>query len=93
MAHDSAVKIRRFMKKREVEEAVGMRFPAIWRKMRAGEFPRPRRQGTVPVWFADEIAAYQESLPEAHYLGDPSGSDANAGAAQKRGGRRGRTAA
>ena len=84
---------RRLMRKKEVEQAVGLKFPAIWRMMRAGTFPRARRQGSVPVWFEDDIEKYQEGLPEARYLGDPGGSDANAGAAQRRGGRRGRASA
>ncbi len=60
----------RLIRKAEVLEMVGVSYPTLWRKMRKGEFPLPRRMGIAdnsPVrWVSTEIQEWIDKLPSAN---------------------------
>ena len=56
----------RLMRRREVEQVLGISRSSIYRLMQEGEFPRPVRIGPAAVrWRASDIAAWLESRPVA----------------------------
>lgn len=58
--------IDRMLRREEVEERVGISRSAIYRLMRAGEFPAPRRVGLRAVrWSESDLEAWLASRPHA----------------------------
>lgn len=47
--------IERLLKSREVEILTAMHRQTIWRKIKAGQFPAPRKMGNINVWPESEI--------------------------------------
>ena len=59
----------RMLRLPEVVAATGLSPTTIWRRERAGEFPKRRRLGpTLVAWRSDEVAKWIERLPEAEAL-------------------------
>ena len=57
----------RLLPRAEVERRVGLGRSAIYRMMRAGEFPAPLQIGPKTVrWRESEIAAWVDGLPRSH---------------------------
>jgi predicted DNA-binding transcriptional regulator AlpA len=50
--------IERLLKSREVEILTSMHRQTIWRKIKAGQFPAPRKMGNINVWPESEIRAW-----------------------------------
>ena len=70
----------RLVTRAEVERRVGLGRSAIYRAMRAGEFPAPLRVGRSSVrWSLSEIEAWISALPRSH--GDGIHRASNRGAA------------
>ena len=67
----------RLLRRPEVEEITGLSTSAIYRKMRQGLFPRPRRLGggdnNAVRWRLSDINEWMEQLPvaEPQQLGKP----------------------
>jgi prophage regulatory protein len=61
---------RRLLKKRQVLEKVGVSYPAIWKWMRNGTFPRSREVGGLAMWFEDEVDEWLAALPQSQLKGD-----------------------
>ena len=56
----------KLLRLRQVEEITGLSRSSIYRRMQAGEFPRPVKIGSTAVrWSEGEIVAWLESLPRA----------------------------
>jgi predicted DNA-binding transcriptional regulator AlpA len=55
---------RRFIDKRALLLKVPLSYPSIWKRMKRGEFPAPRYDGSKNFWAEDEIDAYLASLPK-----------------------------
>ena len=56
----------RLLRRREVEELVGLSRASIYRLMRSGEFPRPVKVSSTAVrWRESEIHAWIQSRPTA----------------------------
>ena len=55
-------------------DKVPLSYATIWKKMKRGEFPRPRVSGTGShakvLWLEEDIDAWMEALPQARYIGD-----------------------
>lgn len=52
------------LRRPEVERLTGLSRPTIYRQIKAGQFPRPRRIGVQAVaWLASEIEAWRQALP------------------------------
>ena len=47
----------------QVREAVALSDSTIYRRVKDGSFPKPRRVGSASLWFEDEVAAWQSALP------------------------------
>ena len=63
---DSVSTIDRMLRREEVEERVGISRSAIYRLMRAGEFPAPQRVGLRAVrWRESDLEAWLASRPHA----------------------------
>lgn len=63
----NAISEDRLLTRSEVEQRVGLGRTAIYRAMRAGEFPEPYRVGRTAVrWSQREIEAWIASLPRSH---------------------------
>lgn len=62
-----AAPVMRLLSKGEVLDRVSLTFPAVWRMMREGNFPRARVLGTKSVWLEGEIQAWIAALPERQY--------------------------
>ena len=55
-------------RRRQVEQKIGLSTSTLYSLIRAGRFPRGRRVPGAPgvvVWFADEVRAWLDALPEA----------------------------
>lgn len=50
--------IERLLKTREVETLTSQHRQTIWRKVREGKFPSPRKMGSINVWPESEIQAW-----------------------------------
>ena len=62
----------RLLTRAEVERRTGLGRTAIYRKMRAGEFPEPYRVGRTAVrWSEREVEAWVAALPRSHGDGSP----------------------
>lgn len=62
VSHTSA---RRFLRLAEVKHLVGLGRSAIYRKVKAGEFPSPVSLGARAVaWLSDEIEAWMDARVE-----------------------------
>ena len=63
--------VRKLIRKRQLLELIPLSFPAIWEKMRRGEFPLPVSLGDGPnapsAWYVDEILGYQGNLKRVEY--------------------------
>ncbi len=56
----------RLLRRRQVEELVGMSTSSIYRKVRSGDFPEPVDVGGGTVrWREDELLEWLESRPRA----------------------------
>lgn len=56
----------RMLRRREVELETGLSRPTIYRYIKAGIFPRPRRIGLQAVaWLASDIDAWKAERPIA----------------------------
>ena len=63
---ESVSTIDRMLRREEVEERVGISRSAIYRLMRAGEFPAPTRVGLRAVrWRESDLEAWLASRPHA----------------------------
>ena len=59
----------RMLRLPQVVEMTGLSQTTIWRREKAGQFPRRRRLGpTLVAWRSDEVQAWIEALPEAEAL-------------------------
>jgi prophage regulatory protein len=65
---DPAPRLEKFLTLHEVIAATGQSKPVIYRKMRAGTFPKqirletkPGAQRSIAVWIESEIVAWQQS--------------------------------
>ena len=57
----------RLLTRAEVQRRTGLGRTAIYRAMRAGEFPEPYRVGRTAVrWSQREIEAWAAALPRSH---------------------------
>ena len=78
----------RMLRLREVVQLTGLSQTTVWRRERAGEFPRRRRLGAnLVAWRSDEVEAWIEQLPDADDSTRPrvrGGSGAAAAAAERR---------
>jgi predicted DNA-binding transcriptional regulator AlpA len=63
----------RLLSKAEVVSRTGRSFPALWRWMREGNFPRARDCNGRPMWLEAEITDWMESLPVRRLKGDAGG--------------------
>jgi prophage regulatory protein len=60
----------RLMTKGEMLERVGMSYPTLWSKMRAGTFPRSVVIGGRVAWYAHEIDEWLHQLPRQRLKGE-----------------------
>jgi len=60
----------RLLSRREVMERVPVSYPTIWKRMRAGTFPRSREIGGKVCWVESEIEKWIADLPVAKLKGD-----------------------
>ena len=52
------------LREREIERRVGFSRVTLWRWVRAGRFPSPRRIGTTHIgWLEDEVEAWIRARP------------------------------
>lgn len=65
----------RFLRQPEVVETTGLSPTTIWRRERAGNFPKRRKIGPQLVaWRSDEIEAWIKSRPAAELAEAPEAS-------------------
>ena len=62
----------RLLSKAEVLAAVNVTYPALWKWMRDGKFPRSRLVGNKSMWLSTEVAAWLSNLPPTRSKGDAS---------------------
>ena len=55
--------LRAMVRLDQVREAVALSDSTIYRRVKDGSFPKPRRVGSASLWFEDEVAAWQSALP------------------------------
>jgi predicted DNA-binding transcriptional regulator AlpA len=60
----------RLLSKAEVLAVVGISYPALWKWMRDGKFPRSRLVGNKSMWLSTDIAAWLTALPPCRLKGD-----------------------
>jgi predicted DNA-binding transcriptional regulator AlpA len=64
----------RLLSRPEVLQMVNLSYPTIWRMMRLGRFPLPRRIGpweNSPIrWDSGEVQAWIDALPRQEYRTD-----------------------
>ena len=68
----------RLVTKGEVLERVGMSYPTLWSKMRAGTFPRSVVVGARVCWYAHEIDAWLRDLQRQQLKGDDANEETEA---------------
>lgn len=62
----------RILRPAEVQRRTGLGRTTIWRRERAGDFPRRRRLGpTLVGWLESELDDWLENLPFADQESDP----------------------
>lgn len=60
--------VDRFLRRRQVEDDVGLSTSAIYRRMAIGTFPKPRDLGGGVVrWVESEIKAWKAQQPVSEY--------------------------
>lgn len=52
----------RFLRRPEVEQAIGMTKSMLYKMMAAGQFPKPIKIGRGSVWSSVEVAEWQKRL-------------------------------
>jgi prophage regulatory protein len=59
--------VTQFLRIREVQARTGLSAPTIYRRIAAGEFPKPVPLGNARIvgWVSDEIEEYQQGLIRA----------------------------
>ena len=63
---------RRLVPAKQVMVRMGWSRTTLWRRVRAGQFPRPVRTGPNSVdWFDDEVDEAQANLPRVDYAPAP----------------------
>jgi predicted DNA-binding transcriptional regulator AlpA len=62
----------RLLSRPEVLAVVNVSYPALWKWMRDGKFPRARVVGTKRMWLSTEVAAWLTSLPPSRFKSDAS---------------------
>jgi predicted DNA-binding transcriptional regulator AlpA len=64
----------RLLSRAEVLAVVNVSYPALWKWMRDGRFPRARIVGasgsTKRMWLSTEVAAWLANLPPSRFKGD-----------------------
>jgi predicted DNA-binding transcriptional regulator AlpA len=70
--------------KPEVLDRTGLTYPTIWKKMRAGAFPRSRDLGGKVAWVKTEIDAWIAALPVKRLKGDAEHTEMSRVAQTKR---------
>jgi predicted DNA-binding transcriptional regulator AlpA len=63
----------RLLSKGEMLDKVGLTFPAVWKRMRAGTFPRAVVIGDKTAWLEHEVDAWIAALPRRRLKGDADG--------------------
>ena len=59
--------MKRIIRRQTVEETTGLSYSSIYRKEKAGEFPKRIQLGPNSVgWYADEVEAWLESRNRGH---------------------------
>ena len=59
----------RLLSKAEVPAAVNVTYPALWKWMRDGKFPRARMVGNKSMWLSTEVAGWLTNLPPCRLKG------------------------
>jgi predicted DNA-binding transcriptional regulator AlpA len=54
----------------QIVALTGFTYPALWKKMRDGEFPRSRTVGAKAMWLSREIEDWITNLPRRRLKGD-----------------------
>jgi predicted DNA-binding transcriptional regulator AlpA len=65
----------RLLSKAEVLAVVNVTYPALWKWMRDGSFPRSRLVGNKSMWLSTDIAAWLTKLPPCRLKGDAPSDD------------------
>jgi len=58
---------KQFIDRRGLLARVPLSYVTIWKRMRAGTFPRPRVLGGKNAWDLAEVEAFLNSLPRRQY--------------------------
>lgn len=56
----------RALRYHDVQAMTGMGRSTVWRRVREGEFPPPRRVGAVTFWLESEVVEWLRSQPIAY---------------------------
>ena len=59
----------RLLSKAEVLAAVNVTYPALWKWMRDGKFPRSRLVGNKSMWLSTDVATWLANLPPCRLKG------------------------
>jgi len=59
----------RLLSKAEVLAVVNVSYPALWKWMKTGRFPRARMVGNKSMWLSTEVAAWLTNLPPCRLKG------------------------
>jgi predicted DNA-binding transcriptional regulator AlpA len=62
--------VPRLLNRHEICAIAGCSFQIIWRRMRAGTFPRSRIVGGRSMWLSTEVEAWLHALPLRPLKGD-----------------------
>jgi predicted DNA-binding transcriptional regulator AlpA len=63
----------RLLSKGELLDKVGLTYPAVWKRMRTGAFPRAVVIGDKCAWLEHEVDAWIAALPRRRLKGDTDG--------------------
>lgn len=58
----------------DVQAMTGMGRSTVWRRVREGEFPPPRRVGGVTYWLHSEVVEWLRSRPVAYGVHEGAGA-------------------
>jgi predicted DNA-binding transcriptional regulator AlpA len=58
---------KRFIDRKRLLQKLGLSYPSVWKRMRAGKFPLPYVDGQKNFWDEDEVDAYLAALPRRTY--------------------------
>ena len=70
---------RKLISKRELLNLIPLSYPAIWTRMRAGEFPLSVKldaAGSKVFWYLDEVQTWIESRPRSELKPLPAEAEA-----------------